>query len=50
MSEAILAPYCAADVRSERASDIVIESGFETMYHLKDGMKAWNGAQEELTK
>jgi phage shock protein E len=42
--------YCAAGVRSEKASAILKESGFTKVYHLKDGVKAWNEAQKELIK
>lgn len=42
--------YCAAGVRSEKAAEILKGSGFKEVYHLKNGMKAWNEAQKELIK
>lgn len=42
--------YCAAGIRSEKASVILKDAGFEKVYHLEDGLKAWNKAQKELTK
>lgn len=42
--------YCAAGIRSEKASAILKESGFKEVYHLKDGINAWSGARKELTK
>lgn len=42
--------YCVAGIRSEKASAILKESGFKEVYHLKDGIKAWSGAQKQLTK
>ncbi|MEX2235253.1 MAG: rhodanese-like domain-containing protein [Cyclobacteriaceae bacterium] len=42
--------YCAAGIRSEKASAVLKDSGFEKVYHLEDGLKAWNNAQKELTK
>lgn len=42
--------YCAAGIRSEKAAAILKDSGFKTIYHLEDGLKAWTKAQKELTK
>ena len=42
--------YCAAGIRSKKAAAILKDSGFKTIYHLEDGLKAWSKAQKELTK
>jgi thioredoxin 1 len=42
--------YCAAGIRSEKASMILKESGFKKVYHLRDGLKAWSAAHKGLTK
>lgn len=42
--------YCAAGVRSEKASEILKDSGFKKVYHLKNGVKAWSEAKKELIK
>ena len=33
--------YCAAGVRSQKASQIMVEQGFKSVYSVKGGMKEW---------
>ena len=42
--------YCAAGIRSEKAAAILKESGYEQVFHLKDGLKSWGQANKRLTK
>ena len=42
--------YCAAGIRSEKASEALRESGFPRVYHLQDGLKSWVAAQKKLSK
>jgi rhodanese-related sulfurtransferase len=42
--------YCAAGVRSEKASEILKDSGFKKVYQLKNGVKAWSEAKKELVR
>ena len=38
--------YCKSGRRSEKALNILYDSGFKKVYHLKGGYTAWQGAKE----
>ena len=42
--------YCSAGVRSAKAASVLAESGFDKVYQLENGLKAWNEAGKDLVK
>lgn len=48
--EAPIVVYCKTGQRSARASTILKNKGFHSIYKLKGGVLAWQGAQLPLTK
>jgi rhodanese-related sulfurtransferase len=42
--------YCLGGVRSEKAADYLIKSGFKQVVGLDGGIKAWNEAGKPVTK
>ncbi len=42
--------YCLAGVRSEKAADYLLKSGFKQVIGLDGGIKAWKDAKKPLVK
>ena len=42
--------YCLGGVRSDKAADYLLQSGFKTVIALDGGIKAWNEAGKPVTK